>query len=97
MLGADLLRASALAAMAACVVTDAPAAIVYVLASVVAVLATVFEPAQSALIPSLARTPEELTAANVELEHASKASASASAPRSAGSCWPSRTSGSSSS
>jgi MFS family permease len=65
MLGADLLRASALAAMAACVVTDAPAAIVYVLASVVAVLATVFDPAQSALIPSLARTPEELTAANV--------------------------------
>lgn len=65
MLGADLLRASALAAMAACVVTDAPAAIVYVLASAVAVLATVFDPAQSALIPSLARTPEELTAANV--------------------------------
>jgi MFS family permease len=65
MLGADLLRASALAAMAACVVTDAPAAIIYVLASVVAVLATVFDPAQSALIPSLVRTPEELTAANV--------------------------------
>jgi MFS family permease len=65
MLGADLLRASALGAMAACVVTDAPAAIIYVLATVVAVLATVFDPAQSALIPSLARTPEELTAANV--------------------------------
>ena len=65
MLGADLLRATALGAMAACVVTDAPAAIVYVLASAVAVLATVFDPAQSALIPSLARTPEELTAANV--------------------------------
>jgi MFS family permease len=65
LLGADLLRASALGAMAACVVTDAPAAIIYVLATVVAVLATVFDPAQSALIPSLARTPEELTAANV--------------------------------
>ena len=65
MLGADLLRAGALGAMAACVVTDAPAAIIYVLATVVAVLATVFDPAQSALIPSLARTPEELTAANV--------------------------------
>jgi MFS family permease len=65
MLGADLLRASALGAMAACVVTDTPAAIIYVLATVVAVLATVFDPAQSALIPSLARTPEELTAANV--------------------------------
>jgi MFS family permease len=65
MLSADLLRAGALVAMAVCVITDAPAAIVYVLASVVAVLATVFDPAQSALIPSLARTPEELTAANV--------------------------------
>jgi MFS family permease len=65
MLCADLLRASALVAMAACVLTDAPAAIVYVLASITAVLATVFDPAQSALIPSLARTPEELTAANV--------------------------------
>jgi MFS family permease len=65
MLSADLLRASALVAMAVCVVTDTPAAIVYVLASIAAVLATVFDPAQSALIPSLARTPEELTAANV--------------------------------
>jgi MFS family permease len=65
MLSADLLRAGALVAMAACVITDAPAAIVYLLASIVAVLATVFDPAQSALIPSLARTPEELTAANV--------------------------------
>jgi MFS family permease len=65
MLAADLLRASALVAMAACVVTDTPAAVVYVLASIVAVLATVFDPAQAALIPSLARTPEELTAANV--------------------------------
>ncbi|MFL5920450.1 MAG: MFS transporter, partial [Gaiellaceae bacterium] len=59
MLSADLLRASALVAMAVCVFTDAPAAIVYVLASIAAVLATVFDPAQSALIPSLARTPEE--------------------------------------
>jgi MFS family permease len=65
MLSADLLRASALVGMAVCVVTDAPAAIVYLLASIAAVLATVFDPAQSALIPSLARTPEELTAANV--------------------------------
>jgi MFS family permease len=65
MLGADLLRAGGLAAMAACVLTDGPAAAVYALASCVAVLATVFEPAQAALLPSLARTPEELTAANV--------------------------------
>jgi MFS family permease len=65
MLAADLLRASAMAAMAVCVLTDAPTAPVYVLAAFVAVLATAFEPSQAALLPSLARTPEELTAANV--------------------------------
>ena len=65
MLSADVLRAGGLAAMAACVVTDAPAAAVYALASLVAVLATVFDPARAALLPSLARSPEELTAANV--------------------------------
>ncbi|MFL5923951.1 MAG: MFS transporter [Gaiellaceae bacterium] len=65
MLVTDLLRAAALGAMAACVVTDAPTAAVYALASAVAVIGTAFHPAQSALLPSLARTPEELTAANV--------------------------------
>jgi MFS family permease len=65
MLSADVLRAGGLGAMAACVLTDAPAAAVYVLASLVAVLATVFDPARAALLPSLARSPEELTAANV--------------------------------
>jgi MFS family permease len=65
MLGADLLRAAGLAAMAACVLTDAPVFAVYVLASAVAVTTTAFQPAQAALLPSLARTPEELTAANV--------------------------------
>jgi MFS family permease len=65
MLMSDLLRAVALGGMAALVVTDAPAAAVYVLAAAVAVIGTAFHPAQSALLPSLARTPEELTAANV--------------------------------
>jgi MFS family permease len=65
MLGADLVRAAGLAAMAACVLTDAPVFAVYVLASAVAVTTTAFQPAQAALLPSLARTPEELTAANV--------------------------------
>jgi MFS family permease len=65
MLATDFLRACALAAMAVLVLTKAPAESVYALASFVAVVATAFQPAQSALLPSLARTPEELTAANV--------------------------------
>jgi MFS family permease len=65
MLITDLLRAAALAAMAACVLVHAPVGVVYALASLVAVVTTAFQPAQSALLPSLARTPQELTAANV--------------------------------
>jgi MFS family permease len=65
MLGSDLLRAGALAGMAVCVLTHAPVGAVYVLSSAVAVITTAFQPAQAALVPSLARTPEELTAANV--------------------------------
>src|SRR5205823_242168 len=61
----DLLRAAGLAGMAACVLTDAPAAAVYLLAAVVGIISTAFQPAQAALLPALARTPEELTAANV--------------------------------
>ena len=65
MLASDLLRAVGLATMSVCVLTDAPIGIVYVLAGTVAVINTAFQPAQAALLPSLAKTPEELTAANV--------------------------------
>ena len=65
MLASDLLRAAGLATMAVCVLTDAPVGVVYVLAGTVAVINTAFHPAESALLPSLAKTPEELTAANV--------------------------------
>ena len=65
MLASDLLRAAGLAAMAVCVLVHAPVAVVYLLASAVAVTTTAFQPAEAALLPSLARTPEELTAANV--------------------------------
>jgi MFS family permease len=65
MLTSDLLRAVGLATMAVCVLTDAPVGVVYVLAGTVAVINTAFHPAESALLPSLAKTPEELTAANV--------------------------------
>jgi MFS family permease len=65
MLGADVVRAVLVGIMAALVLTDAPIAPVYVLAAAVAVSATAFRPAQAAMLPTLARTPDELTAANV--------------------------------
>jgi MFS family permease len=65
MLAADVIRAAGLGAMAACAATGAPVEAVYALASAVAVVHTAFQPAQQALLPSLSRSPQELTAANV--------------------------------
>ena len=64
MVAADLARAGAMAGAAAAVFVEAPAATVYALAAIAAVTGTAFGPAQSALLPSLARSAEELTAAN---------------------------------
>jgi MFS family permease len=64
MLAANVVRAAATAATALAILGDAPAAVVYGLGVVVALLSTIFWPAQAALLPSLARTPAELTAAN---------------------------------
>jgi MFS family permease len=61
----DLLRALGMGAAAAAALGGAPPGIVYALAVFVSVVSTAFRPAQAALLPSLARTPEELTAANV--------------------------------
>jgi MFS family permease len=65
MVGSDLVRAGLIGLAAFAVYADAPAALVYAIAGLVGVAATAFRPAEAALIPSLARTPEELTAANV--------------------------------
>jgi MFS family permease len=65
MVGSDLVRAALIGLAALAVYADAPAAFVYAIAGLVGVAATAFRPAEAALIPSLARTPEELTAANV--------------------------------
>jgi MFS family permease len=65
MLTADAIRAVALAGAAAVALADGPAPALYALAALVAVVSTAFQPAQAALIPMLARNPQELTAANV--------------------------------
>jgi MFS family permease len=65
MLSADVIRACALAGAGVLALADGPAPAVYALAALVAVVSTAFQPAQAALIPTLARDPRELTAANV--------------------------------
>src|SRR5438876_7870838 len=65
MVVSDLVRAGALAAAAAAIVIDAPATIVYLLAILVTLVSQAFQPAESALLPTLAESPEELAAANV--------------------------------
>ena len=65
MVGSDLARAALIGAAGLAVYSDAPPLVVYALASLVSVAATPFRPAQAALVPALAETPEQLTAANV--------------------------------
>lgn len=65
MIGSDLLRAGATAVAAAAAFADAPVAVVFAAASFSSLAATAFRPAEAALLPALARTPAELTAANV--------------------------------
>jgi MFS family permease len=65
MVASDLARVVLIAGAAVAVYSDSPSIVVYVIAALVGVAATAFRPAEAALIPTLARTPEELTAANV--------------------------------
>jgi MFS family permease len=63
----NVARSVTIVAAAGAVFLDAPAGIVYALASVMGLLQSVFRPTQSALLPLLAQTPEELTASNLVL------------------------------
>ena len=65
MIGSDLVRAAAMGAAALMITVDGPAAVVYALATLTSVAGTPFHPAEKALLPALADTPEELVAANI--------------------------------
>ncbi|HWN22769.1 MAG TPA: MFS transporter, partial [Gaiellaceae bacterium] len=61
----DLIRVPLMVLVAVTIYWDGPAAIVYAAVGLASIVGTAFRPAQAALLPSLARTPEELSAANV--------------------------------
>lgn len=65
MVSADLLRVVLVLAAAMVVLADGPAPPVYVLSILVGIVGLVFRPAQAAILPSLATTPTQLSAANV--------------------------------
>jgi MFS family permease len=65
MLVSDLARAVCVAAASAAVFAGGPPLVVYALATMTTIGGSVFRPAEASLLPMLARTPEELTAANV--------------------------------
>jgi MFS family permease len=65
MIGSDLSRAVLTAGAAGAAFAHAPAAIVYLLTGLMSIAATAFRPAEAALTPLLAETPEQLSAANV--------------------------------
>ena len=65
LLAGYLLQTLSVGATAAALLAQAPVSAIYALATVVATSITLTRPAQGSLLPSLARTPQELTAANV--------------------------------
>ena len=64
LIGSDLVRAALAVIAAIALFTDAPDAVIIVVATVLSLVGCIFRPAQMAWMPSLTRRPEELTAAN---------------------------------
>ena len=64
MIASDGLRAVLVAVLALAVHASAGIVAIYAIACAIAAVSTAFRPAQAVLMPALARTPEELTAAN---------------------------------
>jgi MFS family permease len=65
LIGSCAARSAILALAGVVMLTDLSAFFVYALAVLAALAGTVFSPSEAALVPTLARSPEELTAANV--------------------------------
>jgi MFS family permease len=65
MIGSDLVRFGLMLVAAAVIATDGPPWVVYAAVSATSIVSTAFRPAYQAILPALARTPEELAAANV--------------------------------
>ena len=86
MVTSDLLRALTLGLAALAIATDAPVAVVLTLVSLAGIAASAFRPAESALLPSITSTPEELAAANV-VASAVEGSARSPGRRSGACCW----------
>jgi MFS family permease len=63
-MGSEIVRAAAMALAAAAVWADAPAGFVYALAALAVVASQALYPAQMALVPLLARSADEVTAAS---------------------------------
>ena len=64
MVTTDLIRAALVLCLAWEVRDSAGVVVIFATACLIAIVATAFRPAQASLLPALARTPEELTAAN---------------------------------
>ncbi len=62
---ADAVRVVLVLGSAAIVAVDGPPLPVYALSVIIGIVGMVFRPAQAAILPSLAKSPSELTAANV--------------------------------